>query len=94
MMSPLRVDKQVYEARRDRLKRLIELNAPPVIILMSVRSVEKCFHRRSFSQWLHDWQYGSYRLKGWPHWLLWLVDRDYREVCREEEELDESEVGQ
>jgi hypothetical protein len=80
-MSKLIVERSLYGIRRDRLKRLIELNAPDVVILMGVRLLERCFRRRTFSEWIHDWKYGSGKLKGWPDWLLWLTDAEYRKAC-------------
>ena len=80
-MSPrfgdLRVSEELYKQRLDRMRRLIELNAPRAVICMEARLLSSCFHY-PLSKRLHD-----FKMKKFPHWLLWLTSVDYRAVCRE-----------
>ena len=63
--------------RRDRLKKILELDAPETIVIMMAEhylsSFKVSFHGLWF--WLR-----VYKL---PRWFLWLTDADYRQACRE-----------
>lgn len=82
----LRVDRRLYEARQDRLKRLIELKAPDCIIEMAARTLVRSFPRRTVGQLWFDW-----RIRSAPGWLLWLTSKDYRQACRETDDDGEFE---
>jgi len=73
----LRVDRRLYEVRKNRLKRFIELDAPDCIIEMAARAVIQCFPRRTIGQLWHELQ-----VRHFPGWLFWLTSKDYREACR------------
>ena len=81
----LRVPESLYAARLDRLRRLINLNAPRVVLAAETELFLKCF-KWSWHSWWH-----SYRLSKFPHWLLWLTMPDYRACCREEEKQENEE---
>lgn len=74
----LRVPQELYDNRLQRMKRLIDLKAPAVIIELEARTLLRSFHRRSFKAIWHEWQW-----KFFPAWLYWLTSSDYRDACRE-----------
>lgn len=82
----LRMERSLYNARVQRLKRLIELKAPDCIIEMSTRAVLQCFPRRTVGQLWHEWQ-----IRKAPHWLHWLTSPLYRNACREFDIEDDGE---
>ena len=71
------VPQELYENRRDRLKKLIDLGAPPQIIGMEARLLAECFHYSTTDR-LRQWL-----LNRTPRWLLWLTSRTYRNMERE-----------
>jgi len=85
--SQLKVSREKYENRRDRLRKLIDLNAPDSIICAEARMVTECF------------QYGiNERLNRWamhrcPHWIWWICSSEYRQICKDQNrhDLDEFE---
>jgi hypothetical protein len=80
MPTQLRVPFSLYQQRRDRLRRLIEIDAPLALIALEVRSVARCF-RWTIMDRLRDWYY-----RRAPLWLLWITSSDYRGVCRDMED--------
>jgi hypothetical protein len=75
----LRVDRRLYESRRDRMKKLIELNAPEIILRNEAKLFLRSFKRRGFGEWMHDWM-----MRSWPEWLVWLSSAQYRAIKRDD----------
>lgn len=88
MTGKLRIPEHYYEARKQRMKRLIELNAPAVIIYREAQCLVRSFERRTFREWLQDMN-----VQHAPHWLYWLMDREYRQFAREAKEERKPCVG-
>lgn len=81
----IKIPVRLYESRLQRLKRLIELEAPTVIIHREMLLTIRSFERRTFRQWLQDM-----RFRYAPHWLMYLTSSDYRMFSKQtEEEKDE-----
>lgn len=78
----LRVPRALYERRKARFKRLFALDAPDVVLCAEAELFLRSF-RWSWGSWWHSW-----RLKHFPHWLLWLTMMGYRECCRSNKETD------
>jgi len=76
----LKVPQKLYESRRNRLRRLIELNAPMIILRNEAKLFLRCFNRKTFAEWWCDW------MRKWPEWLLWLTSPRYRAIKREDED--------
>jgi hypothetical protein len=77
----LRVPLVLYMNRRERLAKLIALDAPPVVIRNECRLMLRSFKRRSLYEW-----FMSCCL---PDWVLWLLSPDFRRMCRELDAEDE-----
>lgn len=68
--------KHVVAERRRRLRKILELNAPEIIVIQFVEN-----YLRSFKwSWYGIWQ--DIKVHHFPRWFLWLTDADYREACR------------
>lgn len=73
MQSKLAVSQSLYESRRDRMRKLIDLDAPACVIGAEARLIASCFK----PSW-RDRRLALYvRL---PHWVLWLIWPDYRRM--------------
>jgi hypothetical protein len=73
----LRVPQELYEIRRKRFRKLLDLHAPDVVIAAEAELLLKCF-KWSWSGWWHSW-----RINHFPQWLLWLTMTDYRQACKD-----------
>lgn len=85
--SELRVPEEVYEARVKRLKRLLDLDAPRVILCNEAEIFLHSF-KWSWRGWWHGW-----RWRNFPRWLMWATSAEWRQIvreAREEEEFTES----
>jgi len=72
--------------RRERLKRILSVNAPEVIVVMMAEHYLDSFR----ISWRQMWS--DFKMHKLPHWLYWLIDSDYRAVCRmPDEDLDDFE---
>lgn len=83
MHTKLIVPQKLYESRRDRMKRLMELDAPATIIGTEARLLARCFSWTWRDRMHHWWMNKS------PHWLIWLTSKKYRAFCRDEDELED-----
>jgi hypothetical protein len=65
------------QQRKERLKKVLDLDAPEVVIIMMAEG-----YLRSFRiSWRGVWEW--VKLNKFPNWLLWITDKDYRNICRE-----------
>lgn len=71
------VGESTMVTRRERLKKLLTLKAPDIILVSAAETYLRCFR---FS-WRFTWQ--DFKLRRLPNWLLWLIDADFRAVCRD-----------
>lgn len=87
MIGNLRVPERIYEDRKNRIKHLIkhliELDAPKIIIHREIMCLLRSFERRTLREWLFD-----LRIRYAPHWLMLIIDREYRQFDREDRELE------
>ena len=65
--------------RRNRLKKMLNLNGPDVILVVAAEQYLKSFQ----VSWRITWD--DFKLHKFPRWLLWLTDKDFRDVCRNNE---------
>ena len=79
MKEVLRVDLKLYESRRDRLRKLIDLNAPQIVLRNEAEIFLRCFHPKPWAERWDRWMVNKF-----PEWLLWLTSSQYREMKREE----------
>jgi hypothetical protein len=63
--------------RKERLQKLLNLKAPEIIIISAAEQYLRSFRR----SWRGTWQH--FKINRLPGWILWLIDQDYRKVCRE-----------
>ena len=75
----LRVPEELYKSRRERLEKLMKLNAPRVVLVAEAELFLRCF-KWSWRGWWHTW-----RMKHFPQWLLWITSAEYRAVCRDKQ---------
>jgi hypothetical protein len=69
--------------RRERLKKMLDLKAPEVIIIMMAEHYLRSFKLSAPLIW--QW----FKFHKLPPWALWLLDADFRAVCRDHEFEDE-----
>jgi len=84
--SELKISEELYSIRRDRLERLLKLDAPRIILLAECELFARSF-KWSWRGWWSD-----LIMRNAPHWLNWILDSDYREACRESDEDFEREL--
>jgi hypothetical protein len=77
--SELRVPEYLYKSRRERLERLIKLDAPRVVLIAEAELFLRCF-KWSWRSWWHSW-----KMNHFPEWLMWLTSAEYRAVCRDKQ---------
>lgn len=68
----LLVTQELYIQRKQRMQKLLILDAPTIIIRTEARLLCACVHE-SWRTRLHRWH-----LNHMPHWWLMLVNKDYR----------------
>jgi hypothetical protein len=81
----LKVPRERYEDRRNRLRNLIELKAPDSIIFTEALMVTECFEYGLVERF-HRW-----RMQHCPHWVWWVCSAEFRQICRDQEKQDLSE---
>jgi hypothetical protein len=69
--------RELADERRARMAKLISLRAPEIIIIAAAENYLLTFKL----SWRGMW--GDFKNRHFPHWLVWLVDADYRALCRE-----------
>jgi len=82
MHTKLIVSQELFESRRDRMKKLIELDAPAMIIGAEARLLARCFSWTWCDRWNHWYMNKS------PGWLMWLTSKKYRQFCAEDDGWD------
>jgi hypothetical protein len=78
-VSELLIPEKLYRERLARMRDLIDLNAPQVIVAVEARCLARSF-RYPLRQRFFDW-----KIRKWPHWLMWLLDSEYRNAKLEDE---------
>lgn len=74
----LLVPKDLYEHRKQRMQKLMILDAPPILIRHEARLLLAAVHETRRSRWMR-W----YITKA-PHWWLKLTNKEYRQMGKEE----------
>ena len=76
---------QVVKERKERLEKMLAIDAPEVLIVMMAEN-----YLRSFKFSLPSiWQW--FKFHKLPRWALWLLDKDFRAVCADHEGIEEFE---
>lgn len=75
--------KQVVEERRKRLQKILDMNAPEIMVIQFAENYLRSF---KWSRW-GIWQ--DIKIHRFPRWLLWITNSDYRDACREVEAEEE-----
>lgn len=88
MRGELKIPEALYEARKQRMKRLIDLNAPKIIIWYEARTLLNSFKPSTWRERWFDWQ-----MHKAPHWLLMLISADYRQATRDMKDSEKPCVG-
>lgn len=78
----IKVSRNVYEDRRDRLKKLIDLRAPDCIIHAGSRAVAECFENGLWER------FNRWKWRRVPHWMWWICSDQYRETSREVDKIE------
>ena len=67
------------------MKKMLDMNAPDVIVIMMAEQYLRSYRldARLIWQWI--------KFNKFPRWLLWLTDADFRQVCREPDDITDFE---
>lgn len=71
--------------RKERLKKMLNLNAPEVIVIMMAEQYLRSYRLDARLCW--QW----FKFHKLPRWMLWLLDADFRAVCADHEGTEEFE---
>ena len=72
------ISKKIVNERLERLKEMLDMSAPEVILLATAEHWLRCYK----ISWKETWN--MIKIRHFPHWALWLTDRTYRHICRED----------
>lgn len=73
----LRVSQAVYIQRKQRMQKLLILDAPNIIIRQEARLLCAAVHESWRSR------FGRWRISHSPHWWLMLTHKDYRQADKD-----------
>ena len=75
--TALRVPEELRDQRRARLKRLLDIKAPDMVIATECELFLRCY-KKSWKRTWHEWKFVHF-----PNWLMWLTDSEWRKMTKE-----------
>lgn len=78
MRAQLRLKEQVYEDRKERLRKILDVGEPKILIHTNARLLAECFEY-TWRDKLHRWW-----MVACPHWVRWITSKAYRAACLED----------